>query len=78
MKLSKMIEKAQELLKEHGDVDVNILDSGNDDSAEVEAAGFSVLIDDDGKALSVLLCDADTLDAFVELGEDEPINSQPH
>lgn len=64
MKISALVQELNNLLKEVGDLPLHVLDD-NDDEAPL--AGIAVCYDDegDGKAISILLCDDRTLDAFM-------------
>jgi hypothetical protein len=62
MKLSTLISELQDKLKEHGDVVVNMWTGENEDTVEI--AGLAVCEDDEGKDVTITVCDRGTLEAF--------------
>lgn len=68
MLISELIKQLEEVKARDGDVEVLIPAEATSDTREddqVEIAGLSTLIDENEKALSVLICDQHTLDAFM-------------
>ena len=68
MLTSVLVKQLQEVIARDGDIEVLIPAEATSDTREddqVEIAGLSTLIDENEKALSVLICDQHTLDAFI-------------
>ena len=65
MKASELIKQLDTLIKLHGDQDVTFPDISGDDD-DIEIAGIAVGQDKDEKPYNFLICDEETLLAFLE------------
>lgn len=73
MKASEVVVKLQELIKEHGDLEVTVFEPDKLEDGELSEtiAHIAISCDDADKPVGFTFCDEETAESFIEVSDDD-------